>query len=308
MPSTRLPAAALVKVPLSLRGFCDMVGQAAFAAWQDSDVTSLSLRLDQRPSDTPTVRRWFVAEQVLLALQTGVIRAGIRLGRESAPLIVRRREGIIEDPASGRRYFRDLNDEGDRPEDLEPLDDPGIQIIHRHYWCDPANLVATNIHLSYCEVPLPFIHQLSARGIYEPIIDTDPPNQGSSKFCGEVFIIDALRALRLMYSYKPVPDKQWFERYRQYQSRILDEVVAAAWRYIAVSDLKDERGRNEHIMRAMRQYLTSQGLTQAGGVSEKVLEVLARKIVRQWRAEETTTLVLLNSTPSQPERARKKKS
>ena len=297
LAQTHAPHAALIESPLSLCSFCGMVGRAAYgSAWRDDDLSSLVLRLDHRPSDDPTLRRWFVAEQVLLALQTDVIRAGLR--REpTGDAVLGRAVSEAGERTARPPFFSDLNAPCDEIEDLDPLDDPSICLVHRDYWRDPLHLITVNVHLSYCNIPARYIHSLGPDRAYTPLRDRDGAGATAEDYAGPVFIVRPLRALRFMFSYQQVPEPEWFGRYRSFRNRLVDEVVAAAWRYIAISQLKDRHGCNEQIMTAMRAYLREQGLTQAAGLSDKLLGVLTGKIVRQWRAGDPNSLVLLNSTP-----------
>jgi len=72
--------------------------------------------------------------------------------------------------------------------------------------------------------------------------------------------------------------------------------------------IADTHGRTAKIIGAMRDYLRSQNLTGARGVSDKVLEVVAGKLVRQWQAGDVTAPTLLNSTPEPASRSKKGKS
>jgi len=168
LPSANLPAASLIKAPVSLRSFCAMVGRAAFGSeWHDDDVAKVNLRLDQRTSDDPSLRHWFVAEQVVLALQVGVIKAGLRLDLNNEVLKAATRNIPPTEERVTARYLRDLNAPSDAIEDLDPLDDPTIQIIDEHYWLNPTSYLKMNVSLSHCEVPLRQLYYLGSNKTYQ---------------------------------------------------------------------------------------------------------------------------------------------
>lgn len=119
-----------------------------------------------------------------------------------------------------------------------------------------------------------------------------------------VVVLRADLALRTLLPLGLLPEAAQSERFRSFRNRLIDELVAAAWRAIAVHGGASRNVRPRAIMEYMHDYLEAQGVdADANGLSDKTLEAVARKIAYQCSERNTTGRVLLNSTPSKPPRS-----
>ena len=118
-----------------------------------------------------------------------------------------------------------------------------------------------------------------------------------------VVILRAEGALRALLPLTSLPDLAQAERFRTFQNRLLDELVAAAWRAIALHAPFGEPLQPRVVLRYLNHYLDAQSIDgDANRISDQTLEVVARKIVQQWNKRSTASCVLLNSSPLKPPR------
>jgi len=80
------------------------------------------------------------------------------------------------------------------------------------------------------------------------------------------------------------------------------ELVAAAWRFLAVTKPENTRGLQALLVKVMEGYLKAQGVRVANkeGPSEEVRKELARRILVQWEGKNLSARILVPSNPRAP--------
>jgi hypothetical protein len=119
-----------------------------------------------------------------------------------------------------------------------------------------------------------------------------------------VVVLHAERGLRGMFSLADVGPAEINARYLSFRNRLLDEVVAAAWRWLAIHRGRDEPVRPGELVAALASYLDMQGIDgDANKLGDKGLEAIARQILNERRSGNCSNMALKNTRSVKPFRS-----
>ena len=106
--------------------------------------------------------------------------------------------------------------------------------------------------------------------------------------------------LRRLVTFEDLPKDEWFVRYNQNSSVISREMIASAWRFIAIAMASGSKSSRKDIIDAMREYKNWAGLK----VSEDTIENLATKVVSRLELKDLIGPVFFHSTREPPKKPR----
>jgi hypothetical protein len=299
------PKAALVPRKYApLAEFFERVGAAAYGVeWPVNSLQALSLAAQDPPvigSDAELALT--VVNQVLEALRLGKVHAAVPLAVQRQPL------------PSENSLLDDEDDDG-------TVNTRVFQVAPA-FWAEPLEISNLDWKASQTAVQTKYLREMPRRaahpmrlhgrsGVSVPaakISATVRPSVAELYGLPErissapLWILRPDAALRAMYRHGELPDEAWFARYKVYRKNTMLEVIAAAWRYLAVRRVEPRHGVIVQVVAAMKAYLETQGVNVdfGEGPSAAVLQEIATRVVKQWKEENLSASVLVSTNPRRP--------
>ena len=108
---------------------------------------------------------------------------------------------------------------------------------------------------------------------------------GAKNCKGQLDVIDAEKALKNISNWPSADDVSgWVEAYRRYNRKFWPEIVAVAWRIIAINTWQVDHIQIDDLRNAIRDYLNKQDtLPKHLQVSDESLLALASNVVKQFK-------------------------
>lgn len=319
------PAAVLVKrghAPLA--EFVQRVGLAAYGTgWLTAAkaLTSSSLS-ESRAVGSDDELVWLVRDQVLLALQAGVITATVPLIVSRIPSPVRQPERVDEEDDE---FLNDdlLLDDGDDGSHVEEDDGaPKLRFfkVNSAFWAAPFEHKNLDWNTSLVSIETKYLFEAvmaSKQGMrtssshkHSRAKATESKNVPLSEkyvdplriFGVSIRILHPESALRSMFRYEELPDEAWFSRFAIYREKFNCELIAAAWRFITIAKPDNKHGVQTLLVGAMQDFMRTQGIDPDLGHGPKraVLMEMAARIVAQWEQKNLSGSVLVSTNPKRP--------
>ena len=107
-----------------------------------------------------------------------------------------------------------------------------------------------------------------------------------------LFVGDPDSAIRNLIDYGDLPDDDWFSKYNRYVKIETRECIAAAWRAIVFTSLKNERGIQERLVSEMSKYANHSNFK----ISDDTLRNIAAKLVKQWDDRDLKARIFIKSS------------
>lgn len=322
------PRKQLVLPAMRLAQFYDAVGSAAFGTEWTNGTRPL------RPSTTRTdltvseEQAGLVADDLSFALQSRTIRAALLL--DLPPMVARVALALSRNGAQGKILNIDLEGpDTEQPDsddllDGELIDDDEVTftaahepmalrhltryVIDSEFW-DSAWREAMDWNQSQLHVPVQFIRAVrvssgaSKKEVSYSLITYRPDlRYGPDQLLhAPVVVLGADGALSAMFSLGNVPPAEVNARYLSFRNRLIDEVVAAAWRWLAMNGGPDKPVRIGELVAAMALYLELQGIDgEANKLGDKGLEAIARQILNERSSGNCSGMALKNTRSVKP--------
>jgi hypothetical protein len=118
---------------------------------------------------------------------------------------------------------------------------------------------------------------------------------------GPIVVLAADAAIGNMLRIPDLATPKEIQRFILFKNRVLDEVVLAAWRALAIARPDPDKLRARHVIDIMKNYMHAQGIEgEKVAISDDTLRPIASKIVTQLREELSSLRANLNSNQSRP--------
>lgn len=313
------PMKRLTTPSVPLGQFVHLVGRAAYADdWAD---TSLPVRLpaDRRIRNDADRRIQLVIDDISTALRDETIQASYQIGlpRPKIGSVITSKPTAEQDINSEQPV--DLPEEDDEaPEELpwEPSTDKisifdvpeehvrGITYdITPSFW-ETDWQAALNWQTSSMPIPYGYIearvllHQAKQREIIIPLAIFRPDlKHGDNVLVGSIVTIeDGDVAIANMFKIDQLPDSRNIDRYLSFRNRLMDEVVAAAWRWLAINRSQSFKVENKELVHEIREYLSKQNIEpEIYKLSDSTIANLARQILNERESCISSDIVFKNS-------------
>lgn len=270
-----------------------MVGNQAYGeGWVEPHVIEAGLRAGNR-TNADHCRALAVAEDLRLAGASGVIQTAVVIEIPPRPLVkVPKTETV------------DLLADDDDEEDPVPVGPRHYRLL-KGFWDKDWQTRMQDWRASLFAVPLRDLGNSVGNpfGRIVPdarsLLSSRPDLHGSNAFpiTGRIEILQAEKAIRGIHKLGSLPDKFWRDRSRTYPNRLVDEVVLAAWRRLAIENYPKDKLSTSLIRQLMLNYLDMHSIDgDKNGLSDQTLDAIARKILNQSRSRDFSSVALMNST------------
>ncbi|WP_157959720.1 hypothetical protein [Devosia submarina] len=192
---------------------------------------------------------------------------------------------------------KDVKDDDLDDDDVEPIGGPvdGLFIVEASYWQEHRDTQPLKTGLA--DVPASYLTALlKSLGSRSNVRTLNQLRPDLSDLQGlPLRVLDANASLDAIFPLVELTEPKRRFPAIIYRRRLLYELQAAAWRYLAIAQPKDQHGVVTDVFNALVAYIDAMGIDEeeASTPKEHSLRNLAGAVVRQWRAKNLTSPVLL---------------
>lgn len=182
----------------------------------------------------------------------------------------------------------------DEPEYLWPEPTPGFYSVRTEYWSNGYDVDDIDWEKSKITIPSKYI-EFKVRGAQHQ------PPAPEKLITAVLYVSDPDRLLSRVCQNPPLPTQSMVKRYIQVQRSIRLELIAVAWRYLAIkgdSQGNPHRGLKADLVGELQDYIRdhlAQPNGQPFGTAESTMKSVVSEIVEQWRQRNTQASVLVSS-------------
>ncbi len=113
-------------------------------------------------------------------------------------------------------------------------------------------------------------------------------------------VVDPSHIFAHLVDFDPLPDEYWFARYASYRQPFTWEVLAVAWRYIAICP-REKTPSISAIVDHLESYLAVEGLGMKNLPKRHKLYQIARNVRDQISRADFNSTVIVSSNPNRPQ-------